>query len=522
MEQHCIRHTELPGASRLFADLLYRFDRVERFYPHAPYDPESYAQAAQQIVYPADRRAALVAALRQTNPANPSVDKLAQPDTVAVVTGQQVGLFGGPLYTIFKALAAIKLARTLSDRGVCAVPVFWFATEDHDLVEINQSWAYNAAHEPVSFATSAVNPANGPVGNIPLQDIPLDALRRTLTGMPFAAEAVALAESAYKDGESFGSAFRKLVEQLLQPYGMIYLDPLDPAIRQIAAPFLSRALGLSKSLVAAVQERTRELEAAGYHGQVHLESKASLFFTLEGGKRTALKRNGVLFNEHTLESLQARPELLSPNAILRPVMQDYLLPTVAYLGGPAELAYFAQSEPLYRTLLGRMPVVAHRASFTLFDRRAVKLTRRYELGLKDIAVPDVDLREKMARHLVPEGITRQFGITRAAVDCELNKLAASIHGFDPGLEKTFEKSRSKVLYQIGKMERKTAREALRRDTRAAADAQYLHDLVYPHRHLQERMYGILPFLATHGMDLVSRIYECVEPTCPDHQVLSVD
>jgi len=522
MEQHCIRHTELPGASRLFADLLYRFDRVERFYPHAPYDPDSYVKAAQQIVYPADRRAALVAALRTTNPDNPSVDKLARPSTVAVVSGQQVGLFGGPLYTIFKALAAVKLAKTLSDRGVCAVPVFWLATEDHDLAEINQSWAFNSSHQPVNFTTTSVNPLSGPVGDIPLRDLPLDSLRQTLNGMPFADDALALAESTYKNGETFGGAFRKLVQELLRPYGMIYLDPLDPAIRQIAAPFLSRALSMSKDLVSAVQERTHELETAGYHGQVHLESTASLFFTLEGGKRTALKRKGEGFNDYSLQSLLAKPELLSPNAILRPVMQDFLLPTVAYLGGPAELAYFAQSEPLYDKLLGRMPVVAHRASFTLFDRRAAKLSKRYEVGLKDIAVPEVDLRERMARRLVPDGVTGQFGASLVAVSEELDKLAASIRGFDPGLEKTFEKSRSKVLYQIGKMERKTAREAMRRDARATADAQYLHDMIYPHRHLQERRYGILPFLATHGMDLVDRIYQCVEPSCPDHQVLTID
>lgn len=522
MEQHCIRHTELPGTTRLFADLLYHFDRVAHLYPHAPYDPDSYLQAARQIVYPADRRAAMVAALRQTNPDNPSVEKLAKPDTVAVVTGQQVGLFGGPLYTVFKALAAVKLARTLSDRGTCAVPIFWLATEDHDLAEINVSWSQTADGAPVSFTTTSSNPLNGPVGNIPLKDIPLEAVRHSLEGMPFAAEAMALLESAYQDGQTFHAAFRRFVEQILKPYGMIYLDPLEPAIRQIAAPFLSRALSLSKDLVSQVQTRTHELEAAGYHGQVHLESNASLFFTLEGGKRTALKRNGDNFNDYTLAQLQATPELLSPNAILRPVMQDYLLPTVAYLGGPAELAYFAQSQPLYQTLLGRMPVVAHRASFTLYNRRIAKLTKRYQLALKDIAVPDVTLREQMARQLVPEGITSQFGASRSVVQAELAKLAASVKGFDPGLEKALAKSSAKVLYQIGKMEQKTAREAMRRDTRATADAEYVHNAIYPHRHLQERMYGILPFLATHGMALVDRIYQCVEPTCPDHQVLTLD
>lgn len=522
MKQHCIRHTELPGATRLFSDLLYHFDRVAEFYPHAPYDPCSFAEAAREIVYPADRRAAIIEALRATNPGNPSVDKLAGPNVTAVVTGQQVGLFGGPLYTIFKALAAVKLARTLSDNGTCAVPVFWLATEDHDLEEINQSWSYDAAHTPVQFTTPSVNPLHGPVGPIALRDVPLEALRETLHGLPFAEEAYALAKAAYGSGENFGSAFRKLVEEILRPYGMIFLDPLDPAIRQIAAPFLCRALSLSAELAAAVQERSRELEAAGYHAQVHLEPNASLFFTLDGGRRVALKRKGELLNEKPLAAWLERPELLSPNAILRPVMQDFLLPTVAYLGGPAELAYFAQSEPLYRMLLGRMPVVTHRASFTLLSHRAAKLTERYRLGLKDIAVPEVSLREKMAKQLTPEGITSQFALSRAAVTAELDRLSASVQGFDPGLEKALGKSRAKILYQIGKMEDKTAREAMRRDERATADAQYLHDIIYPHRHLQERKYGLLPFLAEHGPDLVERIYACVEPTCPDHQVVSLD
>jgi bacillithiol synthase len=522
MEQLCIRHTDLPGASRLFGDLLYQFDRVAGFYPHPPYDPDALANAARQIVYPADRRAAMVEALRAGNPDNPSLEKLASPQTLAVVTGQQVGLFGGPLYTIFKALAAVKMARRLCEQGACAVPVFWLATEDHDLDEINQSWAFNAAQEPVVLRTSSVNPPHGPVGPIPLRDIPLDALRASLAGMPFAAEAMALAESAYHDGATFGSAFRKLVEDLLRPYGLLFLDPLDPAIRQIAAPFLSRALSLSKDLVAAVQQRSRELEAKGYHAQVHLDDSASLLFSLDGGRRTALKRTGDRFNDQTLEELQARPELLSPNALLRPVLQDYLLPTVAYFGGPAELAYFAQSAPLYDTLLGRMPVVAHRASFTLLDRHAAKLTKRYQLGLRDIAVPEVDLREKVASRLIPEGLVAQFAASRSVVEKELNQLAGGVKDFGPGLEKALARSRARMLYQLEKMERKTAREALRRDERATADARYLHNLVYPHRHLQERIYGLLPFLAAHGPDVIERIYECVEPGCPDHQVLSLD
>jgi bacillithiol synthase len=285
---------------------------------------------------------------------------------------------------------------------------------------------------------------------------------------------------------------------------------------------LSRALGMSRELVQAVQARSKELEAAGYHAQVHLEDTSSLFFLLENGKRTALKRTAKGFNDRSLESLRERAEALSPNALLRPMIQDYLLPTAAYLGGPAELAYFAQSEPLYRELLGRMPVVAHRASFTLLDRRAAKLSERYGVGLKEIASPEVSLRERMAARLVPAGLTDRFAQTRAAIERELGGLAASVHVFDPGLEKAVGRSRAKMVYQVAKLEKKTAREAMRRDERASADAQYLHDLVYPHRHMQERFYGILPFLARHGTDLVERIYESVRPECPDHQVLTID
>lgn len=517
MERHCIRHTELPGASRLFSDLLYQFDRVERFYAHAPYDPDSYERAARQVMYPADRREAVVAALREQNPGNPSVDKLAGPKVVAVVTGQQVGLFGGPLYAIFKALAAAKLAKQLSERGICAVPVFWMATEDHDLDEINKAWVYDAGQRPVALGSTSVNPGHGPVGPIALRGIPLDGLRQALAGLPFAEEALALAEAAYRDGETFGSAFRKLMEPLLRPYGMIFLDPLAPSIRAIAAPFLSRALAMSRELVEAVEARGRELDAAGYHAQVHLDNTATLLFSLEGGKRTALKRAG-----ETIPGTPERAEMLSPNALLRPVMQDYLLPTVAYLGGPAELAYFAQSAPIYEKLLGRMPVVAHRASFTLLDRRAGKLMGRYGLELPELAVPEVDLRERMARRLVPDGLQAQFAGAQAAVGTEIDRLAAAMRGFDPGLEKALGKSRAKILYQIGKMEKKTAREAMRRDERAGADAGYLHNLVYPHRHLQERMYGVLPFVATHGPEVVARVWDAIEPGCTDHRVLSFE
>lgn len=505
----CIRHTELPGASRLFADLVYHYDRVAPFYAHAPYDPASFAAAARQIDYPVERRAALLAALAEQNPGNPSLAVLARPEAVAVVTGQQVGLFSGPCYSIFKALSAIRLAENLTAQGIPAVPVFWLATEDHDLVEINQAWVFNAAHEVVGLKTAAVNPLGGPVGPIPVGEAPLDELAAALAGLPYADEVMAMVRDCYAPGATFGGAFRALAQKLLAPWPILFLDPLAPAIRAIGAPLLEQAVARAPELNAALLERNAELAAADYHSQVHVEAGSSLLFSLAGGRRTPWKGEAV------------EPALLSPNALLRPVLQDYLLPTVAYFGGPAELAYFAQSQVLYQRLLGRMPVMLHRAGFTLLDDRTAKILSRYGLSVTDTLIHETGLRERLAAKLIPPDITGKVTGLRTNLSQQVETLFAEVRALDPTLEKVLAKGRAKMLYQLEKMERKTARQALRRDEQAQRQAAYLHHSLYPHRHLQERFYSVLPFLAQHGPDLIERIYAHVEVGCPDHQVLPI-
>src|ERR1700722_8361068 len=183
MECSCVRHTEIPGTSKLFADLVYHFDRVQDLYPWRPNDIEGLAQAAK-FSYPEPRRAALIQALTPLNQGNPSLEVLAQPGTLAIVTGQQVGLFSGPAYTVYKALTAIKAAKELTDRGVPAVPVFWLATEDHDFAEVDHAWVFGADHQPVKIRiTGSADNGSHPVGGIALRDIPIAELRAALEGL---------------------------------------------------------------------------------------------------------------------------------------------------------------------------------------------------------------------------------------------------------------------------------------------------------------------------------------------------
>ncbi len=519
MDPACLRHTEIPGTSKLFADLSYHFDRVARFYRHNPHHRESYAAAAREVQYPDDRRAAVARVLATQNPGNPLAARFAQPGTMAILTGQQVGLFSGPAYTIYKALTAARLAEDLNASGIPAVPIFWLATEDHDFDEVDHVWIFDAARQSVSLRTKAPSAWQGkqrPAGTFPVESPPIDELRKALAGFPYGEEVAAAVAESYQAGVTMGAGFRALLLKLLGRIGMLVLDPLDPQLRKVGAPFMAEALAAAPDLKAGLLSRNKELTAAGYHAQVNIEENSSLFFLLENGERSSLRRKDSDF-----AALQDRAADVSPNALLRPVWQDYLLPTIAYVGGPAELAYLAQSQVIYDRLLGRMPVTVSRASFTLLDARAAKLLARYRLTLTDTLAPEESLKERIAHALIPETVASLFEETSAEIARRLDRLGTGLESLDPTLAASLAKSRTKVLYQVEKLRKKTERETLRRDARASDESRYLSTLLYPHRHLQERFYSILPFLAQHGPELVDRLYEVVQVDCPDHRVVTI-
>lgn len=514
MEATCLRHTEIPHTSRLFADFLYHHDRVERF----------YAAGEPAADYPVERRAALVRALREQNGDHPALEVLARPGAVAVVTGQQVGLFSGPCYTIYKALTAVKAAERLCRQGRPAVPVFWLATEDHDFAEVNHTWVFDQDGRPLPLSVDGRAGNESPVGTLPIGRWPMDDLRQAFRNLPCGDEVSALVAESYRGGRTLGESFQALLERLLRPYGLLFIDPLRPAVRDIAAPLLGHAVRAADQLTAKLLARNQELAAAGYHAQVHFEPNNSLFFLLEGDRRIALRRqNGSYFTRdrrYSPAEIADRAELLSPNALLRPVVQDYILPTATYIGGPAELAYLAQSQVIYADLLGHMPRPVPRNGFTLLDQRCRKLLARYRLRIQDLFHGEEPLRDRIAREIMPPDLMQEFANARTGVARITERLDTALRSFDPSLASSLEKSRAKILYQIAKQEAKASHEALRRNDRAAADAAFLGNSIFPHKHLQERFYSLLPFLARHGLDLIPRLYEAVRLDCPDHMLLA--
>lgn len=521
MEPSCVRQDLIPGTSKLFSDYLYHFERVADFYPSHFSDLDGIIRLAQQIGFPDQRRRQLVDALRRQGDA-PSLSSLAESGTVAVVTGQQVGLFSGPAYTIFKALTAVKLANHLQDHGVSAVPVFWLATEDHDLAEVDHAWVFDQEAKPTKISLANWVTNSGPVGDVPLGDLPISELRAALGDLPFADEVVGRVAAAYESGVTFGIAFQSLLRDVLKGFGLLFLDPLAPEIREVAAPLMGEVAHRVPELVTALRQRDRELTSAGYHAQVLVDDDASLLFLLREGKRVPVRYKDGQFvtreRSYTVEELQALAHQLSPNALLRPVMQDFLLPTVSYIGGPAEIAYLAQSKVLYDQLLGRMPVIYPRNSFTLLDERATKLLGRFGLGVVDLMDHQEHVQSRIAGKLVPHALTAEFDVVRSNAASSLASLNLKLMDFDPSLAAASSKSAAKISYQFEKLSRKVARETLRRDQRAHQSANYLLNLVYPNRRLQERIYSIVPFLAKYGLDLPQRLFSEIQLACPDHMI----
>jgi uncharacterized protein YllA (UPF0747 family) len=303
------------------------------------------------------------------------------------------------------------------------------------------------------------------------------------------------------------------------------IDPMERSLREIAAPLMRQAVERMPELVDALMVRSRQLVERGYHAQVLVDKSMSLAFLLQDGERIALRQSdGEFTGRHrnfSSRDLAARAADLSPNALLRPVVQDYLLPTTAYIGGPSELAYFAQSQVLYSALLGRQPAAFPRACFTLLDERSHKRMTRYCLSQTDLFAGEQELHDAIAARLVPEQLRRRLNETKSTFSTALDALRDELNLFDITLAAALGTSRHKIEYQVGKIARKTARQIMARDEQAVRDARSLNGLVFPDKHLQERLYSIVPFIAKFGPGLVDEIYSAVRIECPDHQFLVV-
>jgi bacillithiol synthase len=512
MDCRALAFRQLPHQPKLFLDYVDEFEKVKSFYAHPP-TMQAVSRAARKLDYPRERRAEVAAILGRQNAAlgsgtetNSNLKRLAN-GAVAVVSGQQVGLFGGPAYAVYKALTAIQIAEELTRGGREAVPVFWMATEDHDLEEVRHTSWFEGG-KLIRFEMPDGNEGAKPVGRIPLGT----------PGERLAAEAAELLEKeggdllaeylveSYRAGETYGSAFGKLFARLFAQQGLILMDPLDAGLHKMAAPLYQHALAERDALNENLLQRGKELDRAGFDAQVKVTSKSTLLFYLENGARQVITAGNGKYHagertwtrEELVRLTHTEPEKFSPNALFRPVVQDYLLPTAAFIGGPAELSYIAQSEVVYRHLLGHMPVMLPRAGFTLVDAKAKKLLRRYNLEIEEVWAGSQSMRHKMERQSIPKSLAKTFERDQKQITALLTKLGKQIEKLDPTLKGTVERSRQRIEFHLEKLRRKAGRAQEQKNRQISAHEQHLESLLNPHKGLQERELCLLPFLARWG------------------------
>jgi bacillithiol biosynthesis cysteine-adding enzyme BshC len=464
-----------------------------------------------------------------------NVELLRDPETIAVVSGQQAGLFTGPLYTVYKALSAVKLAGCLRQRNTKAVPVFWMAAEDHDFAEVARAEfiGRDCQLKHVSVDTNVHNEGQ-PVGHVVLdQSIAavIDQLFEVLPASEFSADMKSLVQQAWQPGRSYSDAFATMMTALVGRYGLIFLDPLDSELKQLAAPLYSAAAERAPEIGAALEERSRELEAAGYHAQVLATANSfPLFLHDETGARHALTRgdNGKYRTkendtEYTTGELAAMaretPERFSPNVTLRAVVQDYLLPTIAYYGGAAEIAYFAQTAEVYRVLDRPATPILPRSSLTMIERHSGRVLERYGLTLADFFEGLEPVIKRVVEEHLGARTAKLFTDTEQNLNSELDRLRDELKSVDPTLASALDTGRKKIQYQLDGLRTRFVRAQMARDEAAHRQLQRAFDQLYPNKDLQERHINITSLLSRHGTYVIEWIFNAINLSNSDHQIV---
>jgi uncharacterized protein YllA (UPF0747 family) len=492
--------TESLGGSPL-ARLAVDERAPSEWYMRRPHNPNEWRERALQVR--ADVRGGwserLAPALLQREAAAQRLARVVAENGIVVTTGQQPGLFGGPIYTTSKALSALALADAIeAATGIATAPVFWAATDDADFVEAAATVVIiDGAAQELRIPRDPRSDGN-PMFAIPLPEV--DALLARLeeaSGSTPDARPISLVRRSYRAGSTIGSAFVELVADLFGPLGITVLDAGHDAVRAAGDALLRRALTNAPDVERAVAARDEAIRRAGHTPQVETFPGRSLVFDLRAGKlRVPADRAAAVARD-------ARPGELSPNVLLRPVLERAILPTVAYVAGPGEIAYFAQAGAVAEALHTPVPLCVPRWSVTIVEPHVERVANEFGLALSDLA--DLhDVEAKLAREVVPDPVSAELRALRGAIDEHVLELLdeVAIAPSVPLRSEAIEGARRALQFRVDRLERRvlaaakhTDRERRRRVAAAAAS-------LYPLNKRQERAANLIPFLARYGSTLL--------------------
>jgi len=535
-----VSYTHLPKAAPLFLDYVHHYDRVAQFYNGSPYDPQSYSRVADQLHENRTLRAELATILAKQNgdfdcgeATRANIERLRTPGTFAVVTGQQVGLLSGPAFTLYKSLTAVRLAQSLSAQGLPSVPVFWLATEDHDLEEVAHTATFDDEYNLIELKDSGERPApHSHVGQVRLSAEIAKLLERLEAALPTGEARDRLLNDlreSYQPSVTWGQAFGRFMGKIFSRWGVVLIDPLDDSVHRLTARVYEDSTTRASQLRERLIERSKSLEQAGYSAQVRVDAESTLLFVTRDGNRTALRERGGSFtlddngriSAYELAALaRERPIAFTPNALLRPFIQDTLFPTIAYVAGPSELAYLAQANVLYAEFGRPQPVIMPRAAFTLVDARIQKLLDKYRLRVEDVWQGEEHLRRAIASTGFAGGWSGRLDEAEKGFAQLLSQMRNDIAAIDPTLLDTLKHTEDKMKHHFETLKGKISRAALQKSELLARHEQMLLRFLYPRKQLQEREVTGAYFLGRAGYELLDHVLEQIQLDSSAHQVMA--
>jgi bacillithiol synthase len=532
------------GISRLYKDYLKNFDEVKQFYSSSFRETGEWGKVMEKVSKRDYQRSALVRNLTEQNKSHhcgiktlANIDLLGNDNTLAVVTGQQIGLFTGPLYTIYKAITAIALAEQLAGKfpEYNFVPIFWVECEDHDFNEINALSLLTPSNDlkKVEYLIGGKplekNP--GPVGSIPI-DTSFSAFfsefSNALQETEFRTDLISLLKSYYREGTTLSKAFIGLMNHFFEESGLIFINPLDPELKKIVKPIFKKELSSITTTSQLVIDKSAELEER-YHAQIKAKS-VNLFLLYKGGRYLieprehdfSLKGTRQYYSKEELDTIaEQTPELFSPNVVLRPICQDTLLPTFAYVGGPSEIAYFAQLKPVYEYFEVPMPVIYPRASVTIVEERVTKILEKFQLSVTDL-FSDVDpILMRIAEQASEVKTDVLFEALRGRIKEAIQEARFGIQQIDPTLAGSVDSTIERFESQLNILQEKTQKAQQKRQEISIRQIQKAALNIFPGSNFQEREFTVGYYMNKYGPDFVKWLRGEINIERFQHQVIEL-
>ena len=529
-----------PWINRLAVDYAFDYPRLAEFYAGDPTAPAAWREAiarTQRFTRRRDQVADVLAAQQHRRGAPPEAiaasSRLRDPETVAVVTGQQAGLFGGPFFTLLKAITAIRLAeRVREDHHVPAVAVFWIDSEDHDWDEVKGCGLLDAELNLVEVAVSDLPGANErPVARITFDDsvrAALQGLEATLPRTEFTADLLAQLRAAYQPGAGMAQAFGLWLESVLGPKGLVVFDASDAAAKPIVAPLFMQEIehaGRTSSLGAAAGAA---LTTRGYRPQVTPHEGQPALFHLDGGREPIRQQDNAFTigsrtytREALLDLLARAPHEFSPNVLLRPLVQDTLFPTVSYVAGPSELVYLGQLRGIYEAFGVPMPLIQQRATATVVDSNTMRFLTRHDFPLESLRPRDEAALNQLLEAQLPASVEASLEEAARVVADRMEAVAKAVPQIDATLEGATRSTLGRMHDDLKKLHAKIIQAAKRKDETLRRQFQHAQAQAFPGGHPQERGVGFVYFLNKYGPALVDRLGDELPLDMGKHWILTI-